>query len=264
MPNFKIILEYDGTNYAGWQAQKSKLPTIQETIEKALRKILREKINLIASGRTDAGVHALAQVANFKSDSKVPLEKLQRSLNGLLPADISVTKIEDADNGFHSRFSAKSKTYRYAILNRPCRSAFLREGAYFYPYPLDLKLMQKEARALLGKQDFKSFCASASSVKDTVRTIKKIVIKRDVQSSVFRVQCSEFSVRGPQRGLIIIDIEADGFLYNMVRNIVGTLIEIGRGKFPAGSMIRILRSKNRKFAGPTAPARGLVLLKVKY
>jgi len=198
-------------------------------------------------------VHALGQVANFKTNSKIPLEKLQRALNGLLPADISVTKIGEAAKDFHSRFSAKSKTYRYTILNRPYRSAFLRKGAYFYPYLLDLKLMQKEARVLLGKHDFKSFCASASSVKDTVRTIKRISVKHFIPNTEHRTL-----------NLITVEIEADGFLYNMVRNIVGTLVEIGRGRFPEGSTKKVLRLKNRKLAGPTAPARGLALLKVKY
>ncbi len=245
MRNFKITLEYDGTRYAGWQAQKSKFPTIQETIEKVLRKIIREDIKLIASGRTDAGVHAAAQIANFKTDSQISREKLQRALNGLLPEDLSVIKIEEAGSDFHSRFTAKSKIYRYTILNRPYRSAFLKNSAFFYPYPLDLGLMRKEARALLGKHDFKAFCASASSAKDTMRTIKKIAIKK-------------------KSGLIAIDIEADGFLYNMVRNIVGTLIEIGRGRFSAGSMAKIICSKSRELSGPNVPARGLTLLKVKY
>jgi len=246
MRNLKITLEYDGKNYAGWQAQKTKFPTIQETIEKVLYKILQEKVRLIASGRTDAGVHAAAQVANFQTNSAIGTDKLRRALNGLLPEDIAIARIEEAPLDFHSRFCAKSKTYRYVILNRPYRSALSKSQIYFYAYPLELKLLGSEAKALLGRHDFKAFSASGSAVKNTTRRIKKIVIKKTFGA------------------LITIDIEADGFLYNMVRNIVGTLIEIGRGKFPAGSMIRILRSKNRKLAGPTAPARGLTLLKVKY
>lgn len=256
--NLKITLEYDGTNYSGWQVQTRHAgKTIQQALEKTLGRILRERIKVIGSGRTDAGVHALGQVANFHSRCNIPPDKLQSALNSLLPKDIAAVKIEEVRADFHSRFCTKTKVYRYAILNRPYRSAFSRNNSYFYSYPLNLKLMQREAGVLLGKHDFKAFCASGSNVKDTIRTIKKIVIKKNVQ-------CSEFRVQGFQGGLITIDIEADGFLYNMVRNIAGTLIEIGRGKFPEGSIKRVLHSKNRKLAGPTAPACGLTLLKVKY
>lgn len=247
MRNLKITLEYDGENYCGWQTQHSRIkkPSIQQRLEKTLQKILQEKIKVIGSGRTDAGVHALGQVANFKTQSLLPLNKLKLALNALLPKDISVAKIEEAALTFHSRFSAKSKLYRYNILNQPYRSALLRRQTYFYSYPLNINLMRKEARCLLGRHDFKSFCASAGSSKYTVRAIKRIALKKN----------------GP---LITLEIEADGFLYNMVRNIVGTLIEIGRGKFPAGSLKKILLAKERKFAGPTIPARGLVLVKVNY
>lgn len=261
MRNIKLEIEYDGTGYCGWQVQnrpktkdqrpKTAKKSIQEAIEKTLQKILQEKIKLIASGRTDAGVHALAQVANFKTETKIPAWKLQRALNGNLTKDIAITKVEDVLPDFHSRFQAKSKTYRYTILNRNYPSALLKDKVYHFPYPLDVDLMRREARALLGKHDFKSFGASASSVKGTVRTIKKIAIKK-----------STYDSREPS--LITIDIEADGFLYNMVRNIVGTLIEIGRGKLGKGSVKRVLALRGREFAGPLVPARGLCLLKVKY
>lgn len=262
MRNIKLVLEYDGANYCGWQIQKSHKAaprmrsgqaksqsrpaiSIQESIEKVLSKILQEKIRLNASGRTDAGVHALAQVANFNTNSRIELKRLQRALNALLPDDISVIKAEDALPDFHSRFNAESKLYRYTILNRPYRSVFLKNRAYFYPYPLDLKLMQNESRVLLGKHDFSSFRASGSSAKDSIRTIKKLKITR----------AGDF---------IHIHIEAEGFLYNMVRNIVGTLIEIGRGKFAKGSLKKILQARNRRNAGPTVPACGLYLERVKY
>jgi len=253
MRNIKLTIEYDGTNYAGWQVQarvqktehRVQKKTIQETIEKTLRKILQKRIKIIGSGRTDAGVHAQAQVANFKTASKITLEKLKRALNGNLPEDIKIIKIEEVTLDFHSRFYAKSKLYRYTILNRTHPSAFLRNTTYFYPHPLDSKLMQEEARPLLGRHNFSAFQACGSSVKDSVRTIKKVQIKKEGD-------------------LIYVDIEADGFLYNMVRNIVGTLIEIGRGKLPEGSAKKILLARNRKFAGPTLPAKGLCLLEVKY
>lgn len=249
--NIKLIIEYDGTNYAGWQVQrktqnaKRKAHTIQQTLEKTLQKILQEKIKIIASGRTDAGVHAKAQVANFKTNSSITLKKLQRALNGLLPDDIVITKIEEVGLYFHSRFDAKSKVYRYTILNCAYPSALLKDMVYFYPYLLDIKLMQKEARVLLGKHSFKSFQASDNKERNTIKKIKRLKITKD-------------------KDLIYIDIEANGFLYNMVRNIVGTLIEIGRGKLPKDSLRKILLAQNRKLAGPTAPAKGLCLFEVKY
>lgn len=260
MRNIKLEIEYDGTNYCGWQiqnsselgARSSERKSIQEVIEGVLYKILQEKIRLISSGRTDAGVHALGQVANFKTDSGMPLDKLQSALNGLLPADIKVKRAEDADLSFHSRFQAKSKVYRYTILNAAYPAVFLKDTTCFYSYPLNVSLMRKEARCLLGRNDFKAFCASASTTtQDTVRDVKYVSIRR-------------LSLESEGPSLIVIDIEADGFLYNMVRNIAGTLIEIGRGRFPAGSLKMILKSKDRKRAGPTAVACGLCLMEVKY
>lgn len=245
MRNFKITIEYDGTNYAGWQCQKSKKNTIQEAIESVLQEMLQEKIQLIVSGRTDSGVHAQAQVANFKTNSNISLERLHEGLNALLPDDISIAQVKDVAPDFHSRFHPKSKTYRYTILNRKHRSALLRNRVYFCRYPLKLRLMQKEAKFLLGKHDFKAFAASGKKEKSSVRIIKNIsVVKKN--------------------GLVYIDIEANGFLYNMVRNIVGTLIDIGRGKLCAGSLKKILLSRDRKLAGPTAAPCGLCLLKVQY
>jgi len=249
MRNIKLTIEYEGTNYAGWQiqprAQNAKRKTIQETIEKTLRKILQEKIKIIGSGRTDAGVHALGQVANFKTNSGIALDKLQKAMNALLPDDIAVAKIEEAHPDFHSRFQAKSKFYRYTILNKKYPAVFLRSQAYFYPCPLDVNLMRNEAKCLLSEHDFSSFQARDKKEHNSIRKIKQINIKNT-------------------RGLISIDIEASGFLYNMARNIVGTLIEIGRGRLPKGSMKNILLSRDRTKAGPTAPARGLCLIKVDY
>lgn len=259
MRNIKLTIEYDGADYCGWQAQRGRQKkTIQETIEKALRKILQEKIKLIASGRTDAGVHAKAQVANFKTKSDITLQKLHRAINGNLPDDITVSKAAEVSLNFHSRFAAKSKVYRYIILNRPYPSALLKDKVYFYPYPLDIKLMRRVSRCLIGRHNFKSFCASGSSVKNTLRTIRRISVKR-IGCNLQPPACSL-----KDASLVIIDIEADGFLYNMARNIVGTLIEIGRGRFSKGSLKNILAACNRKLAGPTVPAKGLCLMKVNY
>lgn len=247
MRNLRLEIEYDGSNYCGWQRQtrnKNK-KSIQDTLEKALRKILQEKAKLIVSGRTDAGVHSRAQVANFITNSGILLDKLQKSLNGLLPRDIAILKVKEESLSFHSRFNAKSKVYRYTILNRNYPSALLRNQAYFCPYPLNLKLMRQEAKVLLGKHDFKSFQASDKKGKDPVRTIKRLKIIKN-------------------KDLIQIDIEADGFLYNMVRSIAGTLIDIGRGRFKTGYLKKILNFKDRRLAGQTAKAHGLCLLRVKY
>jgi tRNA pseudouridine38-40 synthase len=257
--NIKLTIEYDGTDYSGWQIQnKRKERTIQEAIEKTLRKILQDKIKLIGAGRTDAGVHAKAQVANFKTNSKLSLGKLQKALNGELPEDISIVKAEEKGLNFHSRFNAKSKVYRYIILNRAYPSALLRNTVYFYSYTLNIQLMRQGAAHLLGKHDFKSFCVSASSAKNTVRTIKRINIKKmpyDLRPGIHDLN---------KGFLICIDIEADGFLYNMTRNIVGTLLEIGRGKLAPDSLKETLMSCDRRLAGPTAPAKGLCLMQVKY
>ena len=175
----------------------------------------------------------------------MPLDKLRRALNGLLPEDISVLDIEECIPHFHSRFDAQSKIYRYTILNRRSRSALERDKVYFYPYPLNLRWMRREAIWLLGRHDFKSFQAADKKEKGSIRTIKQVKISK----------------KGP---FVLIEIEANGFLTHMARNIAGTLIEIGRGRFPLGSMRKILRSRDRKQAGPCVPAKGLCLLEVKY
>ena len=247
MRNLKLKIEYDGANYCGWQVQNigSNKKSIQETIEKTLRNILRADVKLIVAGRTDAGVHAQAQVANFNTRSQITLARLQKALNGNLPSDITIPSIEEKKLDFHSRFHAKSKVYIYTILNRSYPSALLRNKVYFCSYPLDIKLMCKEAKCLIGKHDFKCFCASGSSAKNTIRTIKRFCIKEN-------------------GSLIAIEIEANGFLYNMVRSIVGTLVEIGRGRFKQGHLKKMLLSNNRKLVGMTVPACGLCLMKVKY
>jgi len=257
MRNIKITLEYSGTHYFGWQTQRKEHRTIQATVEKTLCKILSEKVKITGSGRTDSGVHAVAQVANFKTNSALPLKKLRLALNALLPGDITVTRAEEADPDFDACRHARGKAYRYVILNRPYRSTFLKEKAAFYPFPLDVALMRRESKCLMGKHDFRAFCTSKSSAKTFVRTVRSISIKR--------ISCAMWGMpRADTSCLIAVDIEADGFLYNMVRNIVGSLIEAGRGRFPSGSIKKILSSKDRRRAGPTASACGLYLMKVNY
>ena len=242
--NILLKVEYDGTNYSGWQSQKNSR-SIQDTIEAAIRRITGRKARLIPCGRTDAGVHALGHIANFKTALNIPLYKLQRGLNSVLPKDIVIKEIREVPLKFHSRFDAKSKTYCYTIINGASPSAVQRNFTAHISYKLNLSLIKKEAKHLLGKHDFKSFQAADKVERSSIRTIKRMDIKKSGD-------------------LIKITVEADGFLYNMVRNIVGTLIEIGRGRFKPGSVAKILKAKDRKLAGPTAPAKGLCLMEVKY
>jgi tRNA pseudouridine38-40 synthase len=247
MRNFKITFEYDGTGFCGWQAQAQGERTVQGELEAVLSKILKKPIRVIASGRTDSGVHAQGQVISFKTDTRMKPLEIQRALNSLLPADIAVHEAREVKSDFHAQFSVKEKTYRYSVLNRKYRSVFLRDRVYFYPYPLNISNMRRAAKHLTGRHDFKSFQAHdpLRAERQTVRTIKKIAIKK-------------------AGDLIHIDVTADGFLYKMVRNIVGTLLAVGSGQLPLGEMPKILKAKNRKNAWDTAPAEGLCLLAVKY
>ena len=261
MRNIKITVEYDGTRFAGWQVQNSSpttlrksQKTIQEALELALKKIFHTKTDTLVSGRTDAGVHAWAQVANFKTDSRISLAQLPLALNAFLPDDIAVVAAEEEGADFHSRFCARSKVYRYLILNRPWRSALLRNMVLHYQLPLHVARMHRQAQALVGRHDFKAFCASGSRAQDTTRTISRIAVRKLRASSL----------APGVKELISIEIEADGFLYNMVRSIVGTLLLVGRGGLEDGQLKSILLSKDRKKAGPTAPGKGLALVEVKY
>ena len=265
MRNIKLTITYEGTNYCGWQVQNSrgkrqgargKKESIQGVIEKILEKILQEKVRLIGSGRTDAGVHALGQVANFKTNSKLQPGQILRALNSSLSQDIRIAGATEADLNFHSQFRAKTKTYCYLIHNSQTIDPFLFRYCFHTSFPLDISLMRQEAICLKGKHDFKSFCASGSKRKSTVRTIKRISVAADTKSPFWLLPI--------KANLIIISIEADGFLYNMVRNIVGSLFDIGRGYLKRGDMRRILKGRNRRLAGTTAPAKGLYLCEVKY
>jgi len=244
MRNIKLTIAYDGTNYKGWQIQKNG-DTIQGEIEKALGKLLGKKCCVYGSGRTDSGVHAKGQVAHFKTACKLPVKKIPIVLTSLLPRDIQIVRAEEVPFDFHSQFDAKTKHYKYYILYQKTRDPFAERYAYRVPYKLNVSLMNKEAACLKGEHDFKSFQASDKSARGTVRRIYSARVKKRKQ-------------------FIFIDIVGNGFLYNMVRNITGTLIEIGRGYFPLGSMKKILKMKDRTAAGPTAPPEGLFLVKVKY
>ena len=246
MRNIKLTIEYDGTDYCGWQRQNAtRTKSIQQVIEEALIKVFQKKIKLIGSGRTDSGVHACNQTANFKTDSRLLPGKIRSALNSYLPKDVVIKMVRDVDGDFHARFRVKSKIYRYSILNAPAPSPLNRRYSLFIPYSLDLEKMKKAATYLKGRHNVKSVHRARGKQKNFVRTIKKLeIIQRDE--------------------IIFFEIEAEGFLYHMVRIIVGTLLEVGRGRFRPGYVKEILKQKNRKLAGPTLPGRGLCLMEVKY
>lgn len=246
MKNIKLLVEYDGTNYSGWQKQpSSNIRTIQGTVEKCLNKITGEKVEVIGCSRTDAGVHAKGFVANFNIDSKIPGDKFKYVINRLLPEDIIIKDSQEVDVNFHARYSCIGKRYIYNILNKEWPSPIVRNYTYHFRNKLDVESMNKAAQYLIGKHDFTSFKSSGSSVKTSVRTI--------VDAKLYSVE-----------DLVVFSILGDGFLYNMVRIIVGTLIEVGIGKKKPEDIITILEAKDRRKAGVAAPARGLCLDKVFY
>ena len=248
MINIKLTIEYEGTKYYGWQRQKGLL-TIQGILEEKISQITQEKISLNGSGRTDAGVHALGQVANFKTNSSIPLPELPFILNRMLPLDIRIKKAEKVDNNFHARYSAVSKIYHYYVLNSNQNNnylpIFLRNYVYCVYKNLNLEEMKKAGKFLEGEHDFTSFACSGSRISNWERTIKDINTTR-------------------KGDIFCFHLEADAFLYKMARTIVGTLLEVGKGNISYLEIKKILEAKNRKMAGKTVPAKGLFLMKVKY
>jgi len=244
MRNIKIILEYDGTRYHGWQLQGDTI-TIQKVLEESIRKITQEDVRVIGSGRTDAGVHAVNQVANFRTNSKIEVRNLFHGINSLLPRDIVVKQLAEVDAAFHARYDTKSKVYLYQIYNSLVRSALCRHYAWFIHEPLDVVRMKEAALRLIGTFDFSSFCAANCGIKDHVRTLIDI----DVEMN---------------QAMVKFFIEANGFLKYMVRNIVGTLVDVGKGKISSGELISIVEARDRRRASITAPAHGLFLKEVRY
>ncbi|MGQ9608528.1 MAG: tRNA pseudouridine(38-40) synthase TruA [bacterium] len=251
MRNIKLVIEYDGTNYCGWQIQPG-INTIQGAIESCLTKIVKKETNVIGAGRTDAGVHALGQVANFRTDSKMTTDQFKAALNSILPKDIIIREVEEVDHKFHARYSAISRTYEYTILNEKTPSAFLRNYAYLVSEPLDFDLMSDACHILLGIHDFSSF-ASASDPSDS--------FVRNVTEAKCWIQDNEYRYTGK---IIKFKISANAFLRGMVRAIVGTLIEIGKGKIMPNTLKEILEARDRSKAGFNAPAKGLCLVRVDY
>jgi tRNA pseudouridine38-40 synthase len=247
MRTIKLTLAYDGSAYCGWQTQ-SKEPTLQLALERALERVTGQSLGVAASGRTDAGVHALGQVVSFDTDSHLPADVFLRALNAELPRDMVVVASEEATSGFHARRDARRKRYRYVIGDGPTANVFQRHYAWQLPTRLNDKAMRRAAQALVGRHDFSSFETRGSPRASNVRTI-------------FDLEAARNPVDADQ---LHIEVEADGFLYNMVRAIVGTLIEVGRGVKDEDWPAAVLAARHRRAAGQTAPAQGLFLLWVKY
>ncbi len=242
MQNYKLSLSYDGTDFYGWQRQPDKR-TIQGVLEESLTKITRKKIHVAGAGRTDAGVHAQEQVANFKANLSLKDDELFRALNSLLPNEIRVNTLKKVDVDFHARKMAKSKIYQYRIINSPIISPFLQRYALQWSSPLKVNLMKEAALLFAREADFQAFSSNR------------------LLNSVRKVMRSEIEKKGDE---IIYTVEAKGFLRYMVRTMAGTLLEIGKGKMPPEKIEEIFREKKRSLAGPTIPAKGLCLLKVNY
>jgi tRNA pseudouridine38-40 synthase len=295
MKTFRLTVAYDGTNYSGWQAQM-KHPSVQVTLEDAIKQITGKKVRVMSSGRTDAGVHALGQAVRLRVETRLEPDELLRALNAVLPPDIAVREVRLAPDTFHPLRHVLTKRYRYWIHNGPVRDVLLRPYCWHYNKGLlDVEAMHRAAQALLGKHDFASFETSGSKRKTSVRTIYDISVRRmntketgqgGEQESASRIvpgpgmakengtgqgraggECDflgDFISASALKDWISIEVEADGFLYNMVRSIVGTLMEIGRGERPERWMTEVLEHKNRRRAGPNAPPQGLFLVRVRY
>ncbi len=245
MRNIKLLIEYEGTRYAGWQIQEN-LPTIQGTIQEKLRIMTGEEIKLTASSRTDAGVHALGQTANFCTESHIPPRSIQMGINALLPDDIVIKKAEEVPLDFDSRRNTKAKTYRYLILNRSYSSAIYRNFSWHVFQKLDIDAMRKAAGYLIGKKDFTSFRAAECDALHSVREILS------------------FSIEKKDDGFLEIEVKGTAFLRHMVRIMVGTMVAVGKGKIKPDDFQAIIDAKDRRLAGMTAPPHGLFLKEVEY
>jgi len=242
--HIRIVVEYDGTSLSGWQRQAN-AATVQEHLETALASLLQHVTPVTGASRTDAGVHALGQVASFRTERPIPLHGIRRGLNSLLPSSIAVVDATEVPEDFHPRFSATGKHYRYTILNRPDRSPCWHDRAWHVPEPLDREAMGVGASALVGEHDFAAFRAAGCAAKTTIR----------------RVDTIDLSRVGDR---LLVEVHGNAFLRQMVRILVGTLVEVGRGRRPASQVIEIIASRDRTRAGITAPARGLELVSVRY
>lgn len=244
MKRIMLIVAYEGTNYRGWQVQANGI-TIESVLNRELSRLLGEEITVIGASRTDSGVHSLGNAAVFDTNTRIPAEKISYALNQRLPEDIAVQESFEVAPDFHPRKCSSTKTYEYRILNRRFPLPTLRRDTYFYYYPLDVEKMNQAAACLVGRHDFKSFCSIHSQAPDSVRQIYSCEVQR-------------------QEDVVVIRVTGSGFLYNMVRIIAGTLIQVGGGELDPREVAVILEKKDRSFAGPTAPAHGLTMMGIKF
>jgi tRNA pseudouridine38-40 synthase len=256
MQNIRLVVTYDGTDFHGWQRQPN-LPTIQECLETSLARLTGEAAHVWGSGRTDAGVHALNQVANFKTASPIPCENLAKALNNLLPPTIRIKEAREVAESFHARYDVRSKTYRYRILQASVCSPFLGRFVCHHPFPLDHARMAEAVRSFEGEHDFTSFAAAAADegAGGEKETSGRAMVRTIFSSRLFR---------RARTALLVYEVTGSGFLHHMVRNMVGTMMEVGRGKIAPQDIPRILAARDRTLAGPSAPAQGLCLMKVEY
>ena len=265
----RMTLAYDGTNYCGWQVQPNGV-SLQEVVERALSQFTHEPVRVVASGRTDAGVHAVGQVVSFETTSTAPCRAFVQGLPIHLPDDVVVREASEAEAGFNARFDAKSKWYRYVIHNSVIRSPFLRTNALWQRSHLDDEAMGSAANVLVGTHDFRCFETNWPNRSSSVRTISRSQVSRLSSWQVWDSDSGPDEARDSEPRaetdlpFLCFDVEADGFLYNMVRAIVGTLIHVGRGRWTADDMRRIVEKGDRALAGETAPAHGLYLMRVDY
>jgi tRNA pseudouridine38-40 synthase len=260
MRNVRLTLAYDGTGFHGWQTQPG-YRTVQETLEAALAALTGEAIRVNASGRTDTGVHAVGQVVNFRTDSGHPPDVFVRALNARLPTDVQVREAADVPESFDANRSARRKHYRYVLHDGPLRDLFLDRFCHHVRWPLDDRAMARAAGCLVGTHDFRCFESEWPNRASSVRTITRLSVRR---VGPFLPMSDTSPPDDPRSPWLWLDVEADGFLYNMVRAIAGTLLNVGRGFWPEGEVETILRTQDRTRAGPTAPARGLFLMRVDY
>ncbi len=244
MRNLKLKIEYNGSDFFGWQKQEN-LRTVQGELEQAFLTLTNEKVSVEGSGRTDKGVHALGQVASVKIENKIPLKNLKRALNNLLPSDIRIAKVEAVEDDFHARFSAKRKTYRYVAKVGQSMGAIEHNTVGHYPYAVDFEKMKQASLLLIGKHNFKGFCSADTQVQNFEREIFDFTLSK----------------RGNK---IVFEVTGNGFLYNMVRILVGTILDLGRGKLTEEDIKKALKTGERKYAGITMPPQGLYLKKVEY
>ena len=244
MRRIGIVVAYDGTNYCGWQIQNNGI-SIQGVLDETLTKLLGEPIHVMGASRTDAGVHALGNVAVFDTNARIPGDKIAFALNQWLPEDIRIQLSEDVEPDFHPRYTDSEKTYEYRILNRTFPVPTERLYSYFYHYSLDVDLMREATSFLIGQHDFASFCGAKAQVKSTIRTVTSISVDREGD-------------------MVVLRVSGTGFLYNMVRIIAGTLIEVGNKQYPPEHVKDILEACSREAAGPTAPACGLTLMGIRF